>query len=538
MGSDTSAALTRSERIALWAAAAVVLLVSFAFRVVDLGRIPGVSGDEAWYGVQVQEAIRGGHFERSTPTGNLLSPWHFGLLYIAHLVHPRPELWMLRLPSVISGVLLVMVAYPIMRRVAGQLAAVYAVILLACLPVNIAYSRLGWDSSHSVLVVMIGVGMVLMRWYLPAFAATAGAVLIHPTNILAVPIVAGPAVAEWLARLRSPGRMRPAKYPVWLLALCSVVGVLVFILPYGPSVRGAFARLLDIRGWADFLVLYGRLLSGVTVYQYIAGPVGPAAMAVHDAVFWLVALPLAGLGTRQWIRERRWRELGLAAALVLTLMGLYVGVGLWTIRPGTERYALFCVAPSTVLAAMWLSSLAVSRLRRRIVTGLVVFAGCALLTGFYLDYFAAFRRTGGLSHETFWTADVEPKKAAYDLILKESGDDPVIIVADSWWTYQPIRYLAEGTSRVSVWLTPDQSMVDEQVANGARLFLAGFSNGPFSSLSPSAYRVVGRIGLPSRDMMSVYEYKQNDSSLAGPEAAASAGARMSPSPPDTSPASE
>jgi hypothetical protein len=506
--------MSRAERIVLWAVLAAILLISLAFRVVDLGRVPGINGDEAWFGVQVQEAIRGGHVEMLTPTGNLLNPFHFGLLYAAHLVHPQPEFWMLRLPAVISGVLLILVAYPIVNHIGGRLAAVFAVAFFACLPVDIAYSRFGWDPSQSALVVMVALGMVFIRRYALALVAILAAVIIHPTNIFAAPIVAGPAVAErlvplvreWLAHPTSEGRAGRWRRLLWLLPVLVVVLFLVSFLFFRSAATGLLQRLFDVVGWVQFAILYGRLMSGVSVYQFIAGPVSAPATAAYDVVFWLAALPLAGLGTRRWIREGRWRELGLAASTVFSLAALYAVAGLRGILSGRERYALFSVAPSIVLAALWLSGLAVSRLRRKAVA---VFAGLvclALLGDFYLHYFEVFQRTGGsAAHETFWTGAFEPKKAAYDFILKESGDKPILIIAEDWWVYQPIRYLAEGNERVKTRLVLAPSAADAVTDDGSEVFVVGFPSAPPDSPSARGWRVAADFGLRSHHFMTVYE---------------------------------
>src|SRR5262245_15822781 len=54
-----------------------LLAVAVWFRCRDLGNLPGVNGDEAWYGVQAELWLRGEPVAWRTPTGNLLNPLFF-----------------------------------------------------------------------------------------------------------------------------------------------------------------------------------------------------------------------------------------------------------------------------------------------------------------------------------------------------------------------------------------------------------------------------------------------------------------------------
>ena len=64
-----------------------------------------------------------------------------------------------------------------------------ATLLLATLPVTIAYGRFGWDSSQSVLVgVLLIYCLMTRRWALAALCFVLG-VWVHPTNIFLAPLV-------------------------------------------------------------------------------------------------------------------------------------------------------------------------------------------------------------------------------------------------------------------------------------------------------------------------------------------------------------
>ena len=65
---------------------------------------------------------------------------------------------------------------------------------------------------------------------------------------------------------------------------------------------------------------------------------------------------------------------------------------------------------------------------------------------FYVNYIHVLATTGGESHRTFRTSTREPKAAALDWIRERSAGRPdcaeTRIVAEDWWAYWPLRYLA------------------------------------------------------------------------------------------------
>ena len=49
--------------------------VSLFFRFHALARLPGINGDEAWYGVQVERLLAGQPYTLQAPTGVLVDPF-------------------------------------------------------------------------------------------------------------------------------------------------------------------------------------------------------------------------------------------------------------------------------------------------------------------------------------------------------------------------------------------------------------------------------------------------------------------------------
>jgi len=89
--------------------------------------------------------------------------------------------------------------------------------------------------------------------------------------------------------------------------------------------------------------------------------------------------------------------------------------------------------------------------RRKIFTVMFAIMAWFWPVSFYLGYFEFFEQTGGRSHLTFHTAPVEPKLAAFRLVLADSDlDSPIEIVCHEWWNRWPLEYLALGQHDVRV----------------------------------------------------------------------------------------
>ncbi len=221
----------------LWANGLALLAIGVFFRCWHLGNIPGVHGAEAWYGVQALRVASGQPIVWLTPTGNPLNLFYFLPLVALHYVLP-PSVTLLRIVPLVSGVAAVAVNYLLCRRAFDVRTARVSTLILALLPLNIAYSRFGWDASQSLLATLLVIYLPLMRLCAShgraalsagaAFAAAA-AILVHPTNLFALVLLFVPAVyvrREALDRMLRRTRL-PAKS--WALAaLVAMVGLCAF----------------------------------------------------------------------------------------------------------------------------------------------------------------------------------------------------------------------------------------------------------------------------------------------------------------------
>ncbi len=435
--------------------AAYWLLFALAvwLRAVDLAAIPGLNGDEAWYGVQAQRWWAGEPVAWRTPTGNPINPFFFLPTLLLAGWFP-PSVALLRLPALISGLAALVANAWYCRRCFDGPTALATTLALAVLPTNLAYSRFGWDASQSLLATVLVTYASVdwarqpLQWRRAAWSITCllAACWVHPTNIFLAPwMLVGP-LAGWVET--SGSRVRAA---VAGTALAVAAGlVLGWLAP--ERLAAGLGRLVNPAAAGEFVVLWLRLLSGVSTYQYIPGALLPVA-AGGDTPGWalavidLVALAVVLLGLAGLLRPPATSlDRALAAGYVASLGGFYLVAGPAALAPHFERYGLALIAPAVLLVARgWLAwctrpttSAATAGQAHLVALG----AACLSLAGFWNHYLLGFRATGGRSHEAFAVGAVEPKLAAVQLIARQAQGRPVTIAADSWWSYWPVAYLA------------------------------------------------------------------------------------------------
>jgi len=469
-------------RWCLWLNAAALAAVAVGFRVWSLENVPGLNGDEAWYGVQAMELLDGGAPAWQTPTGNPLNPLFIGPVALLHAVW-GPSVGTLRAVAVASGLLALAVNWLLARRVFDRATAAASTLALAALPVNIVYSRFAWDASQSLLatlpVLYLSLGAVRFgerrrRWLAGAVAALVVAVVVHPANVFAAagPIAAAGAVWGSREAMRTlvERLARPRTLLVTgLLLAAAAAGVACYFRATNGLLAERLTGIADLtqrRGLAHFLVLYPRLLAGGTVYEYLAGTASwtqwPAAggWGVDTFALWAGLLLAAAVLWRGADRGGNDSDTALAQAWAIGVLGFLLAAGPSGMAPGYERYALCLVAPSVLLlvrgAMRWTDTDAAEtppRSRRPIAAGLAAsLLGWLLLADFYEHYFAEFAARGGQSHATFRTAAVEPKLAALRAIADRSGPGDVHIVTSEYWLSWPLRYFAFGQRNVRVTL--------------------------------------------------------------------------------------
>ena len=452
------------RRALLLANVAALLLTSVWLRCYALGRVPGVNGDEAWYGVQAEMVLHGQPISWRTPTGNLLNPLFFGPQLLLHAIWP-PSFGLLRATAVASGLLTLLVNFWLCRGVFGRRIAWISTLVLAVLPINIVYSRLAWDASQSVLATLPAIYWPLraivdpvrkVRWSGLGLAALAVAILVHPTNLFVSPVTGICLGFAWRDELRggerwwSWQRFRSTGLGTWVIFVaCGGIAASGLWLA-APRLIPALARCINLQQDAAFIVDFGRFFSGATVYEYISGSLAQAdgrlfswPLLPWDAAVWFVLIGLAW-GLRRRLATRQLSDACLVLGWGVGLIAFYLLGGAEAIGPNFERYALWLVAPTALLAALgidnWLSE---GRLLRNCAIVVALAVSWCCLTAFQGNFFATFAQTGGEGHRTYRTGSTEPKQAAYDLIVAHTPpEETARVIVHEWWTYWPLRYLS------------------------------------------------------------------------------------------------
>ena len=334
----------------------VLLFLAFLARVLWLGNIPGINGDEAWYGLQV---IGNRPISWQTPSGNPLNPFYIIPLWIFQRFFP-PTFWVLRLPALLAGLLLVILGFLLLKKRIGVVPTMIFVILSAGLPDLIVYSRFGWDASETGLAMLIVFYFALSkRWWL-CLAAEIGAILVHPSNIFALVILIVLFGVEYSKRLVWSWRNVIILGALILISSVSGIGLLLNARRVGiPDILtgDVASRLFSLPNWLDLFSAYGDLISGVTVYRYIAGPVSGISLALHNIIVWTTLLSIVVMGCWWSIRRNNFRVVVLLGGLLASLALLYISLGTGVLLPGQERYSQFLIVPTLLLISLCINEI-------------------------------------------------------------------------------------------------------------------------------------------------------------------------------------
>ncbi len=435
-------------------ALAALLGEALWLRACALGAMPEVNGDEAFYGLVAGRAVLGRKVPLLTHSGNVPDPFY--ALMLAPLIAVfGPKFWVLRLPALISGVLAVVVAWTLGRRVFGRPVALALAVLMAVLPPCVLVGGIGFEHTQSPLFGLLAISYAFQARPLRVLLAFLACFLVHPTNIFLLPALAGVFVASAWKRCESVEARRRLLLGVAGLTLLAVGTVGVYagwrgVLAAGRE-GGALGRDLD---WGRYLDGFTRLLTGVT---YLVDKPSADFILQRKLGFWaLVALVLVAVP--RWMFDRSWDRLGLVLGLLVGMAGLHFLAGPSVFGVDTMRYGFVFLAPTAVAIALGLEPL----LRRRTVEGAprlrllgtllliaLAFVPLADMRDHMLIYHA---RLGGGSLLEPWTVR-GPLECAFEQIAddldsgSESGSlerrsSKRVVVAQNWWFHKPLEYLA------------------------------------------------------------------------------------------------
>lgn len=489
---------------------AIVAVAALA-RTLFLEWLPGINGDEAWYGVNVQELLGGGTPFWHTGIGNPLSPLYSGQLLALSTIF-EPSATVLRVPEVVLGLLAVALAYPLLRRSLGERPALIATLLLAVSPTAVAYARLGWDPSGTPLVTLLAIGCAMLdRPWLSALACVA-AWSVHPTNVFAFPIVAAAWAPHGLDRWRACSDVTRARLKVVAIVACVAMVPVAAWAAFRvagnpntslPSISMVIDRVTSPSLWANRAWGFVNLLSGVSTVLHISGPLPATASLSANVFIAVIALLTCAIG---WpvLRAHRYAP-WLLVGMLIAFAGFHVVAMDVALTPTAERYGVFMLVPMVLalslgIDAAWARRPGVAKAATAATTALMV----AMTIG---GYFVPLYTRGGDAMTTYRTGSVEPKRAALAFIEADSrGAGSVRVVADGWWIYWTLRYLAGANGRIHVDVVPGSNMpggthpagaVPRAVPSPERSYLVSFEGGTLpEDQSGALFTARDRVGRP------------------------------------------
>lgn len=413
--------------------AAGVLLLALILRIYGIDRLPGLNADEAWYGVAALEFLDGRRFGMVTPNGNRLGPLQFAELVFLHLFF-EPSGTILRIPSLLSSMGAIALAYVAGKRIGGGATAWSAALIMTLLPINIAYARLGWDPSHSGLLVLLATCLLLGGSRLGSAVLFAGSLLVHPTNLFAAPFLlmirAGQAFEQ-------QGASKVRAIAAYLALL--LVGIAVYYAMRAGTdslvePEDVARRLIDPSQYLEFARRFGDLLTGETVYLYLAGK-GMGVIAA--AVAWLTVALLGLLMLRRINLRGLDVKQGVLLGWVASVAAFFALAGPDAIAPGYERYGFVLIAPTALALAVMMEPW--------IGRGWFCWSGgatgIAALAAVMISLIVPLSSGEDAAHRSFRTGQVEPKVAAAEALKLLAARRPIEVLPEDYWLYLPIDYL-------------------------------------------------------------------------------------------------
>ena len=122
----------RDRRI-VTAAIVALLGTAISFRLLRLASVPGVSGDEGWWGIQALAWLSGRPYEAHTTSGNPIDLFFLVPLALSHAIAP-PSFLLLRIVPALVNLLALPVGFWFVRRLYGNTTAWIHTVGLAIMP--------------------------------------------------------------------------------------------------------------------------------------------------------------------------------------------------------------------------------------------------------------------------------------------------------------------------------------------------------------------------------------------------------------------
>lgn len=426
------------------------LFLSLFLRIIWLENIPGINADEAWYGIIALNIINGDFSQLVTPSGNLLNPFYILPVIVLHILF-APSFLLLRVASLMSGILLIIFAYFTIKDIQNKKMALVVALMIAILPLNIAYSRFGWDTSQSVLISCVVIYALLKpKWILLVFS-TLAAVMIHPTNI---GLFIFSLLYIFISKFSKAQYSKEKKVLSILISsiVLLILTTIIYISPLSnwlPRITDVISRMINIQEMGDFLFNFTRLITGGIVYEYITGMKSSLYTSVLDTIFTISFVFMMAFLIFRSYKVNNVRVFSFSCSFVLMLGIWYVSFSSFPLQPGFERYSLFLLYPFVVCVGYFLQMISDYINYKKLIIGSLV-VGNLMMLGFIKNYFIQIYDTGGQSQPTFRTNYIEPKKMVFNKINEEKNKNKVSVIASQWWNAQPLMYLGYHDKKFNV----------------------------------------------------------------------------------------
>ena len=476
------------------------MLVSVLFRLVSLDNIPGLNADEAAMLVYIRDYLAGVPSKSVFMTDTHRFMGFYSIPAIAvEMLSPVSRVWVLRVLGAVFGLMLVWAGVYTSRRLFQRpVVALSTALLIACLPVHLAYSRVGWDPAQTTLATIFIAYFLLRGAWLQACVAGVIGLMIHPLAIFLAPAGALAVVFDAIPNSRLSRQHRSAL--IALLGIAATACVVVLSQTYLKSRPGVSMQALSIGSLSNHVAQVMHLFSGESSYADFSGAtLGP----LHTCLFMLGAalvlcLPLAAwhLARKSTLPGRvRWFGVGCIAGLLCFHM---TGP---SYDPGTERYLLQFTVPVIFTIALGADRLKWSDTTVAAAAGLLC---TALMLGFYVAYFHATYHPMQTSSKIYRTGPEDIKQQAFDWLMADGAAEaaahkqPVTIITDGWYLYWPMRYFANGQAAFRVYyianneapMPPQDKVttVPQIEALGAKgAYAVGWSDGPLARLAKQTH---------------------------------------------------
>jgi hypothetical protein len=457
--------------------ALLVVILSFCFRVLYLDFIPGINADELWNLYTIRQNLSGTDVSTwFVPSGRLISLPYCLQVWFIDKIFPS-SFWTIRLIAALSGILSVVVCFVLFRKAFGSFVAACTTLLIAVMPINITFSRIGWEYSQISLFVVLILGFAFNEnWFLLAVTYVL-ALLLHPTFLYLSPVLFLPTILYKDKLQHLSKRLKVFIYSslaATLLILTSSVFILV------KDIQGTiFAKLgalpdnlLDIRKSLYFLTLLSDLFS-VRISTRILGLNVPIEKYLEITVLLLFCCFLLTFFVRVFRKNEAVsvKDISFIVGYLFIVYVFYLTNGIDATLMPYERHSLFLVVPSITAFSICLKNALSNRKHQQIALWGISLVCWLYLSFFYKEYIQFFKETGGQGcHPTYNTGAVELKKEAFDWIRndysiaksKSPGNDKreLVIVVNEWRLYSPLKYLAETADKITV---ADMKEIDDPV---------------------------------------------------------------------------